>query len=283
MINTPLNIKSYPSISQSWGIFGVAIASMLVFVPVNSWLTNNVDGELGLLAYYLLSMSGPLVFAHFLRKKITGKSTYNLKSAKASIVIVVSLCIVGLQLGFTMPISSLIPLPEFVKELFLEMMNYNGIFGFLTIVVAAPILEELIFRGIILDGFLKRYSPLKSILFSSFLFGLVHMNPWQFISAMIIGCFAGWIYYRTRNLLLCILIHFINNLFPFIEMQFMDANLLLDMTLAEQYGGTMQAIAVVSSAAIIAVVGIYYLKKEFDKLPVNLATASSESQEQLDQ
>jgi hypothetical protein len=261
--------KVYPSIAQSWGIFGIAIVSMLVFIPINGWLTENINGELGLLAYYLLSMAGPLLFAHFLRKKLTGKSIYSLKSANASIVIIVSLCIVGLQMGFTMPIGSLIPMPEVVKQLFLEMLKYNGILGFITIVIAAPILEELIFRGIILDGLLKRYSPTKSILFSSFLFGLVHLNPWQFISAMIIGCFAGWVYYRTKNLLLCILIHFINNLLPFIEMQFMDANLLMDMSLSEQYGGGYEAIAVVSTAVFVALGGIYYLKKIFDKLPSN--------------
>src|SRR5690606_30966839 len=83
------------------------------------------------------------------------------------------------------------------------------------IVIAAPILEEVIMRGIILDGLLKRYSPVRSILFSSFLFGLLHLNPWQMVSAMVIGIFAGWVYYRTRSLALPILIHATNNLSAF--------------------------------------------------------------------
>jgi uncharacterized protein len=94
------------------------------------------------------------------------------------------------------PVGSLIPLPEFMKQIVRELMSRNGFFSLLAIVIAAPILEELIFRGIILHGLLKRYSPFHAILLSSVLFGIVHLNPWQFITGLFIGCFAGWVYYR---------------------------------------------------------------------------------------
>ena len=78
----------------------------------------------------------------------------------------------ALLFGVITPIDSLIPMPEILKKALLDLAGQNGIFSFLLIVIAAPILEELLFRGIILDGLLKNYSPLKSILISSFLFGL---------------------------------------------------------------------------------------------------------------
>lgn len=45
-------------------------------------------------------------------------------------------------------------------------------------VIAAPVLEELIFRGMMLEGLLKKYSPVTSIIISSILFGVAHLNPW---------------------------------------------------------------------------------------------------------
>jgi uncharacterized protein len=79
-------------------------------------------------------------------------------------------------------------------------------------VLAAPVFEELIFRGIILDGFLKRYKPWTAIFLSSLIFGIAHLNIPQFINAMMIGILMGWVYWKTSSLLLTILIHFINNL-----------------------------------------------------------------------
>ncbi len=37
------------------------------------------------------------------------------------------------------------------------------------------------------------------------------MNPWQFISAGLLGIIFGIIYYRTKSLFLPMLLHFLNN------------------------------------------------------------------------
>jgi uncharacterized protein len=79
-------------------------------------------------------------------------------------------------------------------------------------VIAAPVFEELIFRGIILDGFLKRYKPRTAIFLSSLIFGIAHLNLPQFLNALLLGILMGWVYWKTKSLLLTILIHFINNL-----------------------------------------------------------------------
>lgn len=83
---------------------------------------------------------------------------------------------------------------------------------FIAAVLLAPFCEEFFFRGILLNGLLNnKISPIKAILFSSFLFGTVHMNPWQFIGAFSAGSLIGLIYLKTHSLLLCILLHALNN------------------------------------------------------------------------
>lgn len=77
----------------------------------------------------------------------------------------------------------------------------------------APLLEEIIFRGIIMKGLLnKGWQPWKAILLSSVIFGVVHGNPWQFLGAVLLGCVLGVVYLKTKSLLLPILLHAFNNL-----------------------------------------------------------------------
>ena len=66
---------------------------------------------------------------------------------------------------------------EMMREMVLEMASDQGLLMFIALVIAAPILEELIFRGIMLDGLLRIYSPTKAVIVSSLLFGLIHLNP----------------------------------------------------------------------------------------------------------
>jgi len=73
--------------------------------------------------------------------------------------------------------------------------------------VAAPVLEELLFRGVILRGFLRQYTRTFSILWSAALFGAAHLNVYQMVTAFAIGIVAGWLYERCRSLWPCILLH----------------------------------------------------------------------------
>jgi uncharacterized protein len=154
----------------------------------------------------------------------------------------------------------------------MDIGSQTGVFAFILMVIAAPILEELIFRGIILDGLLKRYSPIKSILISSLLFGLVHLNPWQFLTGLIIGVFSGWIYYRTRSLSLSIIIHASANLSGFLMRCFIDTDSSMDDTLLEMYGGLTNLILVIVGSIIIVTICIYFLKIEFNKQKSEMAT-----------
>ncbi len=108
---------------------------------------------------------------------------------------------------------ALAPPPKFLADLMKELFSFEGnpaeqVF---LLVLVAPITEELLFRGIILRGLLSRTRPAFAVLVSALLFALVHLNPWQFISALCLGLVLGWAYLRTGSVLLCILGHAISN------------------------------------------------------------------------
>lgn len=114
-----------------------------------------------------------------------------------------SICIIGLLM------SELTFLPNLLDQTF-DILQ-SGWLGILCISVLGPVLEELLFRGAITKELLRRYSPAKAILFSGLIFGIFHLNPVQIIGACLIGFLLAWLYYKTRSLMACILIHIMNN------------------------------------------------------------------------
>lgn len=82
----------------------------------------------------------------------------------------------------------------------------------LSSLVLAPIFEETIFRGVLLRGLLTRYSPLFSILVSSLLFALIHINISQILPALLLGLLFGLIFVKTHSLIFTGFLHFVANL-----------------------------------------------------------------------
>ena len=73
--------------------------------------------------------------------------------------------------------------------------------------IMAPILEEMLFRGVILRSFLKQYPRWRAIIASALLFGIAHMNIYQFVVASLGGIALGWLYERTDSLLPSMTLH----------------------------------------------------------------------------
>jgi len=109
--------------------------------------------------------------------------------------------------------QAVFPKPAWITRTFPQLNDLasNPISGPLILVVVAPLTEELICRGLILRGLLARISPWRAIVVSALLFALVHLNPWQFVTAFVIGLVFGWVYFRTGSLLLCMAGHALHN------------------------------------------------------------------------
>jgi len=106
-----------------------------------------------------------------------------------------------------------LPMPEWFTGLFGTLMvGQPLIISIIYIGLVAALSEELFFRGLILDGFSRNYSKSKAIIVSAILFGIIHLNPWQFISAFIMGLIMAWILIESKSIWLCIYFHLFNNL-----------------------------------------------------------------------
>ena len=117
-----------------------------------------------------------------------------------------------------------LPPPPWFWEMFSKIFeNDYGIYGaILKVVIMAPVIEELIFRGVIMHGLMRNYSKFTAVFVSALMFALFHLNPWQFPATFILGIVLGILMLRTRNIYLCILGHAINNGLVLISIEYWD-------------------------------------------------------------
>ena len=87
-----------------------------------------------------------------------------------------------------------------------EIMNFIGTCFLI------PVLEEILFRGFLLEGMLELKKPLLAILASAVVFGGMHGQPIQIGYAFLAGLMLGALYYLTRNLVMTIVAHMIFNI-----------------------------------------------------------------------
>jgi sodium transport system permease protein len=80
----------------------------------------------------------------------------------------------------------------------------------LVMAVTPAICEELLFRGAILSGF-RRLGMWPAILFTGFLFAVVHASIYRLIPTMILGVLMSYAVWRTGSILAGFLCHVLNN------------------------------------------------------------------------
>lgn len=98
------------------------------------------------------------------------------------------------------------------EELERRQQFFSGIAGALNACIFGPIMEEICFRGLVLDGLLKtRCRPWLAILISALLFALLHGLGANFVTALLFGILVGWLYWRTGSIIPGIIIHITNN------------------------------------------------------------------------
>lgn len=100
---------------------------------------------------------------------------------------------------------------------------------YIYICLLGPILEELIFRGVLLEG-LRKYGSLFGIIMSAVLFGLMHQNIVQCLPAAAIGLVWGYIAVKSGSLIPSILLHILNNTMSAILLVVMQSVELSDMS-----------------------------------------------------
>jgi len=88
---------------------------------------------------------------------------------------------------------------------------YNTI-SVLILVIIAPVVEEFVFRGVLLQRFSVKWGTMWAVIVSSLIFGILHLD---LMGASVFGFFMAILYIQTKTLLVPIVCHILNNLMAF--------------------------------------------------------------------
>ncbi|MFR9650473.1 MAG: CPBP family intramembrane glutamic endopeptidase [Rikenellaceae bacterium] len=92
----------------------------------------------------------------------------------------------------------------------------RGVYMLITVSVVAPIFEELICRGVILESIRSKRGAWAACVISALIFGVIHISPQSMLNAFVIGLLLGFLYLRTNSIIAPIVIHSLNNLLSYL-------------------------------------------------------------------
>lgn len=90
-----------------------------------------------------------------------------------------------------------------------EPFQFN-IFVYIATGLLAPVMEEIVCRGIIVDILQKKHKSVFVVIVSSLIFYVIHGNPIN-IGAFIFGIFASFTVLKTKNIMPGMIVHLIWN------------------------------------------------------------------------
>lgn len=212
---------TYPNLPQAVGLLLVALVLQIV---IGTGVTLLFAGEEGLLRIpslwalvNLLSLSPVIVYAW--RRAGGTLDVFRLRAIHQALVVPIVLSVIGIAILVSeldnVAHTIIGPPPEALDFSWMFTGESRQTAGLvLLLMVVAPLTEELLFRGLILRGLLSRFEAVPAVLLTALLFAVFHVNPWQFVGALLLGLLFGWFYLIFRSLVPCLIGHAVANGFP---------------------------------------------------------------------
>lgn len=138
-----------------------------------------------------------------------------------------------------------------------NVINNDFIVVLLVVGICAPIFEEILFRGIILNKLKEQFSASHAIIIQALLFSIVHMNFIQGLYGFILGCLFGFIVIWTESIYSAFILHIVINSLSIIVLSMKSINI-----------NTTGMITITIISAILTIQGVRIL---YSKRKRNLA------------
>lgn len=197
------------------GLLLASVTAVFIMMAI-SGINEITAAQIGLLVGELFLPVPIFIWAR--NFKIDTRHLFRLNRVSVSSVIASIPLAVGLTIitdEFDRIAQSLVSVPaEFSK--FQEIMTItdplSAFFIIAVVIIVAPFIEELIFRGFFQRILEYRFNDVtKAVLYSALSFAIIHFNPWWVVQIYIIGIFMGYVAWRTDSIWISFILHAINN------------------------------------------------------------------------
>ncbi len=109
------------------------------------------------------------------------------------------------------------------------------ILAMLSVLITAPICEEMIFRGLMLNRLLAGFSERTAVLLSSAVFAACHASPVWMCYAFIMGWLLAFVSLREDNIFYSIILHMAFNLWTVIQLIIRQSDRLQDFLFGSRF------------------------------------------------
>ena len=214
--------KAYPNIKHAALLcllfLGIQIAGGLIFgviIGLLGYSSESLIFGLGTILFFIISFV-TVILIGFKKSGKKFNEVFLFKNVPFGIwlsVIIFMFGYVVISSGIDNLLNYFLPMPVFLQNTFqLMLSNDYFIISVLLVGILPAFLEEMFFRGVVLTGFIENYSQTKAILFSALFFGLIHLNPYQFVTAFLMGLVMAYVLIKTNSILPAIYMHLFNNM-----------------------------------------------------------------------
>jgi len=208
------------------------LATMLLVISIGTFI-QGLSFSIGLLLTELVIIFLPTLWM-LRHNQVDLKKSTGLSKIRASLVLVATMLGAGAWLVTSLVEQLMVQLTGYIPpttEGVLPTSIIPAVLIFIGFVVAAPVCEELLFRGSIQSAYQNQTTTKISIWIPSLLFALYHFRLQGLPALLIISLLLGYTYWRTKSLTFTIILHAANNflativliragLFPTLELPF---------------------------------------------------------------
>ncbi len=201
-----------------------------------------------------------LIIEFLIRKKSFFKE---IKFEKMNPTYIIPIIFLGIGMNFlTSSLMEVLPIPEKLMEQYMEQSGVlnsgNMACNFMLIVFVAPLVEEVVFRGLVFTRFQKGMPTVLAATLSALIFGLAHGQIIWMTYAFVLGLVLSLIFVKTKSLMGNIFLHFIFNLV---------SGIMMLMEIEDTSENTNLIFLIVSiGVTILSLVAILYLTKKSNQI-----------------
>lgn len=226
------------------GLFAILFLLMQVIAAWLMPLLSFGDADLGRILAYTLSMSLMIVVLRLCNREsllpaepiMHSRRGFNPLLILYGVVVTIALSIV------------LAPLGGYLSEDSREFSD--SLWTLVLVVFAAPIFEEVLFRGRLYGLLRTKASPMVSVLLSSLMFGLMHLQPAVMLEGVLMGLLFSYAYLRSGSIFAPVILHMCNNALAYaLKVLSYGERPLLELVDSRQY----YLVIYVASAVIVVV------------------------------
>ncbi|MBN2201276.1 CPBP family intramembrane metalloprotease [bacterium] len=200
---------------RSRDVFAVVTATFLLYVGFTLAFGGSESKPVILLMEFSLIVPALLftLLGHYPFRQVFRLSPVKPGLLAASVPLGLGVGILGDELDRM--VQSVVPMPVHILQALKEFMTVDGFAEAALVVgmavIAAGVVEEMLFRGFLQTSLERSGTPGKAIGATAAVFAFLHFNPWWTFQIFALGIVLGILAWRSRSIWPCVVIHALNN------------------------------------------------------------------------